>query len=142
MLFTLYRQYLKSDGVADEQIVSIIYNELRSRGYAVDVGVVESQERVGEKRQRITRENDFVTNAEIPGERYYIQSALSTEEPEKMEQEIRPFLKLQNDFTKRIVITKSDMEPWTDQYGIHHLGVYDFLLSKDLPFHRHSLTLT
>ena len=111
---------------------NIIYNELRSRGYAVDVGVVESQEQVGEKRQRIAREIDFVINAEVPGERCCIQSALSTEEPEKMEQELRPFLKLQNDFTKRIVITKSDMDPWTDQYGIHHVSLYDFLLGGSL----------
>lgn len=107
---------------------NVIYNELKSRGYSVDVGIVESQELTGDKRKRISREIDFVINAEVPGERYYIQSALTTDEPEKMEQEIRPFLKLQNDFTKRIVITKSDMNPWTDEYGIHHISVYDFLL--------------
>jgi len=111
---------------------NVIYNELKSRGYAVDVGVVESQETVGDKRQRISREIDFVINAEAPGERYYIQSALTTEDPEKMDQEIRPFFKLQNDFTERIVITKSDMKPWTDNYGIRHMGVYDFLLGNSL----------
>jgi len=111
---------------------NIIYNELKSRGYAVDVGVVESQESIGDQRQRIAREIDFVINAETPGERYYIQSALTTEEPGKMEQEIRPFLKLKNDFTARIVITKSDMNPWTDDYGIRHVSVYDFLLGNSL----------
>ena len=111
---------------------NVIYNELKSRGYAVDVGVVESQEFIGDKRHRITREIDFVINAEIPGERYYIQSALSTDSPDKMEQEIRPFLKLQNDFTKRIVITKSDLNPWTDNYGVSHISVYDFLLGDSL----------
>jgi len=111
---------------------NVIYNELKSRGYAVDVGVVESHESIDDRRQRITREIDFVINAETPGERYYIQSALTTESPEKMEQEIRPFLKLDNDFTQRIVITKSDMNSWTDDYGIRHMSVYDFLLGSPL----------
>lgn len=110
---------------------NVIYNELRARGYAVDVGIVESQEKAGDKRRRITREIDFVLNAETPGERCYIQSALSTDDPEKMAQEIRPFLKLQNDFTSRIVITKTDMPAWTDEYGIRHVGVYDFLLDEN-----------
>ena len=111
---------------------NVIYNELTSRGYAVDVGVVESQEFKGNKRQRIAREINFVINAQTPGERYYIQSALSTESPDKMEQEIRPFLKLQNDFTKRIIITKSELNTWTDNYGVSHISVYDFLLGNSL----------
>ena len=64
------------------------------------------------------------------GEKYYIQSALNLDTQEKTEQEIRPFLKLPNDFTKRIVITKSAMPAWTDDYGIRHLGIYDFLLQE------------
>lgn len=107
---------------------NVIYNELKVRGYSVDVGVVESIETINGKRQRVTREIDFVLNAETPGERYYIQSALNTDDPEKMKQEIRPFLKLKNDFTKRIVLTKTSMKPWTDEYGIVHIGIYDFLL--------------
>lgn len=107
---------------------NVIYNELKVRGYSVDVGVVESVETINGKRQRVTREIDFVLNAETPGERYYIQSALNTDDPEKMKQEIRPFLKLKNDFTKRIVLTKTSMKSWTDEYGIVHIGIYDFLL--------------
>lgn len=107
---------------------NVIYNELKYRGYSVDVGVVESIEVIGGKRQRVSREIDFVVNAQVPGERYYIQSALNLDTPEKTQQELRPFLKLQNDFTKRIVITKSLMPAWTDEYGIVHVGIYDFLL--------------
>jgi len=107
---------------------NVIYNELIYRGYSVDVGVVNSIETVGGKRQRVVREIDFVVNAEVPGEKYYIQSALNLDTPEKAQQEIRPFLKLKNDFTKRIVITKTALPVWTDEYGIVHVGIYDFLL--------------
>lgn len=109
---------------------NVIYNELKARGYSVDVGVVESMETRNGKMQRVTREIDFVVNAETPGERYYIQSALTVDDPQKAEQEIRPFLKLRNDFTKRILITKTAMKPWTDGYGILHVGVTDFLLDE------------
>ena len=111
---------------------NVIYNELKYRGYSVDVGVVESMETINGKRQRVTREIDFVVNAGLPGEKYYIQSALNLDTPEKTRQEIRPFLKIQNDFTKRIVITKTSMPAWTDEYGIVHVGIYDFLLGYRL----------
>ena len=76
-------------------------------------------------------EIDFVVNAIRAGEKYYIQSALRMDDEAKREQEIRPFLKLRNDFTKRVVITKTMMKPWTDEYGIRHIGIYDFLLDTD-----------
>ena len=111
---------------------NIIYNELVFRGYSVDVGVVESIETHDGKAKRVTNEIDFVINAEAPGEKYYIQSALNLDTPDKTAQELRPFLKLAHDFTRRIVITKSTMKPWTDEYGILHLGIYDFLLGYGL----------
>lgn len=111
---------------------NIIYNELVFRGYSVDVGVVESIEAHDGKAKRVTNEIDFVINAEAPGEKYYIQSALNLDTPDKTAQELRPFLKLAHDFTRRIVITKSTMKPWTDEYGILHLGIYDFLLGYGL----------
>lgn len=111
---------------------NVIYNELKCRGYSVDVGVVASEEKISGKRQRVSYEIDFVINAETPGERYYVQSALNSDSLEKTEQEIRPFLKLINDFTKRIVITKTTMPAWTDEYGIVHIGIYDFLLGAHL----------
>lgn len=109
---------------------NVIYSELMGRGHSVDVGVVETIDGTGEKRKRKTYEIDFVVNAESAGEKYYIQSALNLETPEKTAQELRPFLKIPRDFTKRIVITRSNMPAWTDEYGILHLGIYDFLLNE------------
>lgn len=109
---------------------NVIYSELMGRGHSVDVGVVETIDGTGEKRKRKTYEIDFVVNAESAGEKYYIQSALNLDTPEKTAQELRPFLKIPRDFTKRIVITRSNMAAWTDEYGILHLGIYDFLLNE------------
>lgn len=109
---------------------NVIYNELTGRGHSVDVGVVETIDGIGEKRKRKTYEIDFVVNAESLGEKYYIQSALNLDTPEKTAQELRPFLKIPRDFTRRIVITRSNMPAWTDEYGILHLGIYDFLLNE------------
>lgn len=110
---------------------NIIYNELVGRGCNVDVGVVNGTETASGKQTRVAYEIDFVVNADRAGEKYYIQSALRMDDDAKREQEIRPFLKLRNDFTKRIVITKTMMKPWTDGYGIRHIGIYDFLLDAD-----------
>ena len=84
-----------------------------------------------EKQFRVTYEIDFVVNANRAGEKYYIQSALRLDDKTKREQELRPFLKLRNDFTKRIVITRTMMQAWTDEYGIRHMGIYDFLLNEN-----------
>lgn len=70
-----------------------------------------------EKKFRVTYEIDFVVNANRAGEKYYIQSALRLDDKTKREQEIRPFLKLRNDFTKRIVFTRIMMPAWTDEYA-------------------------
>lgn len=110
---------------------NIIYNELICRGYSVDVGVVSGSEKISGKQTYVMREIDFVVNAGKPGEKFYLQSALQIDSDEKREQELRPFLKLKNDFTKRIIITKTMMKPWTDDYGIHHIGIYDFLLNRN-----------
>ncbi len=109
-----------------------VYNELCARGYSVDVGVVDAIETTNGIRKRKSYEIDFVINAGKPGDRIYIQAALNTDSQEKSEQEIRPFLKLKNDFSKRILITKTAMKPWTDEYGILHIGIYDFLLDSTL----------
>lgn len=111
---------------------NIIYNELIGRGCSVDVGVVSGTETSSGKQTRVTYEIDFVVNVNRAGEKYYIQSALRIDDEAKREQEIRPFLKLRNDFTKRIVITKTMMKPWTDEYGIRHISIYDFLLDRNL----------
>ncbi len=107
---------------------NIIYNELICRGYSVDVGVVELQETRDGKRIRKQCEIDFVVNKGT--KRYYIQSALSVADPEKLDTELRP-LKKSGDFFKKIVISKTHAKPWLDEDGILHLGLYDFLLDQN-----------
>lgn len=107
---------------------NIIYNELLSRGYSVDVGVVEIVERSEGKKTKKQCEIDFVVN--IGSKKYYIQSALNVSEPAKMETELRP-LKNVKDFFKKIIISKTSMKPWTDEDGILHLGLYEFLLNEN-----------
>lgn len=107
---------------------NIIYNELLCRGYSVDVGVVEIVERNEGKKTKKQCEIDFVVN--IGSKKYYIQSALNVSEPDKMETELRP-LKNVKDFFKKIIISKTSMKPWTDEDGILHLGLYEFLLNEN-----------
>lgn len=107
---------------------NIIYNELIIRGYFVDVGVVEIIENDEGKKRRKQCEIDFVVN--MGSKRYYIQSALSVSNPDKMTTELRP-LKNTRDFFKKIIISKSHAKPWTDEDGIVHIGLYDFLLNQN-----------
>ena len=105
---------------------NVIYNELKMRGYNVDVGVVPIVE-VNEngKQQRKQLEIDFVCNR--GSSRYYIQSAYSLPDEEKRSQEIRPFYKI-NDSFKKIVITGDVISPHYDEDGILMINIYDFLL--------------
>lgn len=107
---------------------NIIYNELLRREYSVDVGVVEIVESSGGKRTKKQCEIDFVINK--GSKKYYIQSALNVSEPSKLEAELRP-LKHIKDFFKKIIIVKTSMKPWTDENGILHLGLYEFLLNEN-----------
>ena len=107
---------------------NIIYNELLCRGYSVDVGVVEIVERNEGKKTKKQCEIDFVVN--VGAKKYYIQSALNVSEPSKMETELRP-LKNTKDFFKKIIVSKTSMKPWTDEDGILHLGLYEFLLNEN-----------
>lgn len=107
---------------------NIIYNELLCREYSVDVGVVEIVETSAGKRTKKQCEIDFVVNK--GSKKYYIQSALNVSEPTKLETELRP-LKNTRDFFKKIIISKTSMKPWTDEDGILHLGLYEFLLNKN-----------
>ena len=107
---------------------NIIYNELLCRGYSVDVGVVEIVERNEGKKTKKQCEIDFVVN--VGSKKYYIQSALNVSEPSKMETELRP-LKNTKDFFKKIIVSKTSMKPWTDEEGILHLGLYEFLLNEN-----------
>lgn len=107
---------------------NVIYNELLCRGYSVDVGVVEIVERKDNKQYKKQCEIDFVVN--VGPKKYYIQSALNVSDPAKMDTELRP-LKNTNDFFKRIIISKTSQKPWTDEDGILHLGLYEFLLNEN-----------
>ena len=107
---------------------NIIYNELLCRGCSVDVGVVDIVESRDGKKTKKQCEIDFVVN--VGAKKYYIQSALNLNEPSKMATELRP-LKNTNDFFKKIIISKTSQKPWTDEDGILHLGLYEFLLNEN-----------
>mgnify|MGYP006343747021 FL=1 len=107
---------------------NIIYNELLCREYSVDVGVVEIIESHDGKRTKKQCEIDFVVNR--GSKKYYIQSSLNVSDPSKLETELRP-LKNTKDFFKKIIISKTSMKPWTDEDGILHLGLYEFLLNEN-----------
>lgn len=105
---------------------NVIYNELRMRGYNVDVGVVPIAEK--DKNGKVTRkqlEVDFVCN--LGSSRYYIQSAYSLPDEAKRTQEIRPFRKIDDSF-KKIIITRDIVPAYYDEYGILTVNIYDFLL--------------
>lgn len=105
---------------------NVIYNELRMRGFAVDVGVVEAREKRNGKPEYIQYEIDFIANNGL--EKYYIQSAFSIDSEEKRQQELKSLLKVDDSFQK-IVITGSDIAPYTDDKGIRFMGLFQFLLS-------------
>ena len=108
---------------------NIIYNELRMRGYDVDVGVVTANEVTEDgKKIRKQREIDFVCN--MGSKRYYIQSAFALPDSAKIEQEEKPLL-LSGDGFKKIIVTKEAPAPLYDGRGILSMSIYDFLLNKD-----------
>ena len=108
---------------------NVLYNDLVRRGYDVDVGVVEVNTTSEDGRNvRKQLEVDFVVNR--GDERYYIQSALSIDEPDKKEQEIASLIRIPDSFRK-IVVVKGYMKPWRDENGIQYVGVEQFLLSED-----------
>lgn len=104
---------------------NVIYNELRMRGYSVDVGVVTIAEKRNGKVTRKQLEVDFVCN--MGSVRYYIQSAYSIPDEEKLIQETRPFRKIDDSF-KKIVITRDVVPKHYNEHGILTLNIYDFLL--------------
>ena len=108
---------------------NIIYNELRFRGYHVDVGMVESRENGADGKEiRVQREIDFI--ATLGNKKYYIQSAYSIPDQEKYDQETAPFDRTMDSFKKIIIVEKS-MKPRRDEKGYVMMGVKEFLLDKD-----------
>jgi predicted AAA+ superfamily ATPase len=109
---------------------NVIYNELRMRGFSVDVGVVEVKGR-GVDRTWIRKllEVDFVAN--LGSKCYYIQSALAIPDEEKMQQESASLRNVKDNF-KKIIIVRDYIHPWYNRDGILILSLFDFLLQPDL----------
>lgn len=107
---------------------NVIYNELSMRGYSVDVGVVTAVEKAGTSSRRTQLEVDFVCN--MGDKRYYIQSAYSLPDREKIIQELRPLKKIDDSF-KKIVVTGDLIHTAYNDDGVLFMNIYDFLLKPD-----------
>lgn len=108
---------------------NIVYNELRARGFGVDVGMVETKEKNksgGFEKKRL--EVDFI--ASKGSHKYYIQSAYNLATDAKVKQEKNSLLNI-NDSFKKIIIVKDLIKPQRDESGIVSISLYDFLLDED-----------
>ncbi|WP_051635235.1 hypothetical protein [Selenomonas sp. ND2010] len=105
---------------------NILYNELRMRGYNVDVGTVNQRYIDKNTGSKLTRhlEIDFVAN--LGSKRYYIQSAFQLPDAEKVKQEKASLLAMRDSF-KKIIIVKEVIKPFQDEDGILTMGLFDFL---------------
>lgn len=109
---------------------NVIYNEMRHRGFLVDVGNVYIRVKTDDdKYQRVTLEVDFICN--LGSRRYYLQSAFRVPDEEKMEQEKRS-LKQIGDAFKKMVIVGERMKLRRDDFGIVMTGIYDFLFDPKI----------
>lgn len=119
-----FRQYEKS-----HLMQNLIYNEMRVRGFNVDVGTVFAYTKNEEgKSQRTNLEVDFVCN--LGSRRYYIQSAYRMESEEKIKQE-RTSLEKVDDSFKKIIVLGEECPITRDEQGITTIGIYDFLLKEN-----------
>ena len=108
---------------------NIIYNELRSRGYSVDVGMVEKRGKdINGKEYKNQLEIDFVAN--LGSKRYYVQSAFSMPTEEKLIQEKASLINV-NDSFKKIIVVKDVVNVTRDEAGITTMSIYDFLLKEN-----------
>lgn len=108
---------------------NIIYNELKYRGFNVDVGFIESwTTNSSGKSSRLGLEVDFVVNK--GAERIYIQSAFKLPTEEKKVQEERSLLSINDNF-KKVIITGDNIKRKTDENGILTIGLLDFLLDEN-----------
>ncbi len=108
---------------------NVIYNELRIRGYLVDVGVVESRMMRDGKSTYQQYEIDFIATNGIS--KYYIQSAYSLPDDEKLEQELASLKKVDDSFRK-IIIVGDDIATYTDDNGYVFMGLFQFLRNDDI----------
>ena len=114
---------------------NIIYNELRYRGFNVDVGEMNISEATGRKDKnghaiyaQKSLEVDFI--ATLGSKKYYVQSALSMELPEKQEQEKKSLYYIDDSF-KKIVVTRNGLNVMRDEKGITTIDLFDFLMNED-----------
>ena len=108
---------------------NMVYNELRIRGFNVDVGVVPVvQTDDNGRQQRANLEVDFVCN--LGSRRYYIQSAYRMESDEKIRQEHASLLKVDDSF-KKIIVIGEESPVIRDEAGITTISIYDFLLKDN-----------
>lgn len=108
---------------------NIIYNELRFRGYMVDVGTVIKREYgPNDKDVKKQLEVDFIAN--LGSKKYYIQSAYSLPSKEKLEQEKASLINIDDSF-KKIIVVKDRIKPSLDEHGILTINLFDFLLDMD-----------
>jgi predicted AAA+ superfamily ATPase len=108
---------------------NLLYNELRVRGYQVDVGVVNVTESNSDgKREQKGLEIDFI--ARKGSQMVYIQSALRMDDSQKQDSELRS-LKAVSDSFQKMVVSKSYGKRWTDENGILRIGLIDFLLDEN-----------
>lgn len=109
---------------------NVIYNEMRHRGFLVDVGNVNIRVKDEEgKLRRVTLEVDFVCN--LGSRRYYLQSAYRLPDEEKMQQEKRSLQQIGDSF-KKIVVVGERMKLRRDESGIVMMGIYEFLSEPEL----------
>lgn len=110
-----------------QALENVVYNELVSRGFHVEVGSLTVRQMEGEVKKSKTLEVDFI--ASLFTKKYYIQVAVSVKDEEKYKQETRPFL-ADKTFHKRVLLVEDDIVPQKDEYGILTLGIKQFLLDE------------
>lgn len=108
---------------------NVIYNELRIRGYVVDVGVVESRQMIDGTSEYKQLEVDFIATNGI--EKYYIQSAYALDTEAKRAQELASLKKIDDSFRK-IIIVADDIATYTDNNGFIFMGLFQFLKNDDI----------
>jgi len=105
---------------------NVLFNELKARGFSIDIGMINHRWKDKEDKMRQTQlEVDFVVNK--AEKRYYIQSALTVADEDKRRQEVNSLNRIDDSYTK-MVIVKDDILPWTDERGIQYINIEDFLL--------------
>jgi hypothetical protein len=108
---------------------NIIYNELRMRGYLIDVGVIEQRKMQGGNSTYQQLEVDFIATNGIS--KYYIQSAYALHSDEKREQELASLKKIDDSFTK-IIIVADDILTYTDDNGFIYMSLLQFIQNQDI----------